>query len=64
MNKSETIKSIIVFDEPELEFRYEQRMADPRDGLSLFGPFDADLPSVPGTVILCRYRNGRRNLSV
>ena len=48
MKKSETIKSIIVFDEPELEFRYEQKMADPRDGLSLFGPFDADLPSGPG----------------
>lgn len=35
-------ESAIVFDEPKLEFRYEQRMSDPRDGLTLFGPFDAD----------------------
>ena len=42
------VDSIIAFDEPELEFRYGQRMADPRDGLALFGPYDADLPSRPG----------------
>ena len=48
MRKSEITDSIIVFDEPELEFRYGQRMADPRDGLSIFGPYDADLPSRPG----------------
>ena len=48
MKKSEITDSIIVFDEPELEFRYGQRMADPRDGLVLFGPYDADLPSRPG----------------
>ncbi len=41
-------KSIIVFNELELEFRYTQRMIDPRDGLSLFGPFDTDLPSGSG----------------
>lgn len=41
-------KSIIVLSEPELEFRYTQRMIDPRDGLALFGPFDTDLPSGPG----------------
>ena len=35
MRKSQKIQSVIVFDEPELEFRYEQKMADPRDGLSL-----------------------------
>ena len=40
-------KSVIVLDEPELEFRYTQRMVDPRDGLTLFGPYDADLPSSP-----------------
>lgn len=40
-------ESIIVFDEPELEFRYEQRVTDPRDGLALFGPFDTDFPSKP-----------------
>ncbi len=43
-------ESIIVFDEPELEFRYHQRTIDPRDGLALFGPFDADGPSRPGTL--------------
>jgi hypothetical protein len=38
---------LIVFDEPDLEFRYAQKAKDPRDGLGLFGPFDADLPSHP-----------------
>jgi hypothetical protein len=42
--------SIISFSEPELEFRYGQRVSDPRDGLGLFGPFDADLPSRPGSL--------------
>jgi hypothetical protein len=32
----------IVFDEPDLEFRYSQHLQDPRDGLSLFGPYDTD----------------------
>lgn len=48
MRKSKIIDSIIVFDEPELEFRFEQRVVDPRDGLALFGAFDTDLPSRPG----------------
>ncbi|MCY3553614.1 MAG: hypothetical protein OXH39_24430 [Candidatus Poribacteria bacterium] len=48
MRESEITDSTIVFDEPELEFRYGQRTADPRDGLALFGPYDADLPSRPG----------------
>jgi len=43
-------KSIIVLDEPELEFRYGQRVKGPHDGLALFGPFDADLPSQPGSL--------------
>ena len=34
---------VMVFEEPDLEFRYNQRVQDPRDGLSLFGPYDADL---------------------
>ncbi|MEZ4614734.1 MAG: hypothetical protein R2867_04350 [Caldilineaceae bacterium] len=42
--------SVIVFDEPDLEFRYEQRLIDPRDGLALFGPYDADSSSQPGTL--------------
>lgn len=41
---------IISFNEPELEFRYRQRVTDPHDGLALFGPFDADLPSQPGSL--------------
>ena len=41
-------ESIVVFDEPELEFRYNQRMVHPRDGLATFGPFDTDLSSQPG----------------
>lgn len=36
------IERVTVFDEPELEFRYGQRVQDPRDGLALFGPYDAD----------------------
>ena len=42
-------KKLVVFDEPDLEFRYGQKSKDPRDGLGLFGPFDADLPSYPKT---------------
>ena len=49
MTQSTITESTIVFNEPELEFRYGQRVADPRDGLALFGPFDADAPSKPGT---------------
>lgn len=41
-------KSVIVFNEPDLEFRYGQRMKDPHDGLALFGPYDADQSSRPG----------------
>jgi len=39
-----------VIPEPLLEFRYGQRVHDPRDGLSLFGPFDSDAPSHPSTI--------------
>src|SRR6266567_7154381 len=41
---------ITVLPEPGLEFRYSQRVLDPRDGLSLFGPFDTDLPGSPKNV--------------
>ena len=37
----------MVFSEPDLEFRNGQKAKDPRDGLGLFGPFDADLASCP-----------------
>lgn len=45
---------VTVLEEPELEFRFEQRMQDPRDGLSLFGPFDADEshPQSPAYIVL------------
>lgn len=43
-------KSLIVFDEPTLEFRYGQKLVDPRKGLSLFGPYDADQVSKPSTL--------------
>ena len=42
--------SAIIFNEPELEFRYGQRVKDPKDGLALFGPFDSDLSSRPGSL--------------
>jgi len=48
--RSKMTQSVIVFSEPELEFRYGQRVKDPRDGLALFGPFDADLPSQPSSL--------------
>lgn len=43
-------ESVMIFGEPELEFRYGQRAKDPHDGLALFGPYDADLPSRPGSL--------------
>ena len=39
--------SLLLFREPDLEFRYNQRIKDPRDGLTLFGPYDADHASHP-----------------
>lgn len=39
--------SVTIVDEPLLEFRYGQRLADPRDGLSIFGPCDCDEPAHP-----------------
>ena len=50
MTQSTMTESIIAFNEPELEFGYQQRMTDPRDGLTLFGPFDIDVPSRPVTL--------------
>lgn len=34
-------------EEPGLSFRYSQTITDPHDGLSLFGPYDTDMPSHP-----------------
>ena len=39
-----------ILDEPALQFRFGQEVADPRDGLSLFGPYDADAPGHPSSV--------------
>lgn len=39
--------AVSVLEEPLLEFRYRQRLPDPRDGLSIFGPCDSDEPSHP-----------------
>ena len=39
--------AVSVLEEPLLEFRYGQRLPDPRDGLSIFGPCDSDEPSHP-----------------
>lgn len=41
------LEEVKVIEEPALEFRYGQQITDPRDGLSLFGPCGADLPSHP-----------------
>ncbi len=38
-------ETLMVFEEPKLEFRYNQQVADPRHGLALFGPFDTDQPA-------------------
>ena len=38
---------VTIFDEPMLEFRYGQQVTRPHAGLSLFGPYDADLGSHP-----------------
>ncbi len=38
------MNKLIFFEEPQLLFRYNQGMPDPRDGLSLFGPLDEGKP--------------------
>lgn len=43
-------KSVVIFDEPEIEFRYKQRLKHPCDGLSLFGPVDTDHASHPASL--------------
>jgi hypothetical protein len=39
-----------VLQEPSLVFRHGQAVDDPRDGLSLFGPFDTDATSHPRNI--------------
>lgn len=47
MHSTTFSKTAIVFDEPHLEFGYEQILTDPRHGLALFGPFDQELVGRP-----------------
>ena len=39
-----------IIAEPTIEFRHGQYLTKPHDGLSLFGPFDADSGSRPGAI--------------
>jgi hypothetical protein len=39
-----------LIDEPDLEFRFNERLVDPRFGLSIFGPVDSDAPSHPKNI--------------
>lgn len=41
---------MIVFDEPILEFGFEQKAEDPHDGLSIFGPYDLGRTSKPKSI--------------
>lgn len=45
------MQEIKILPEPDLNFRYGQPMIDPRDGLSIFGPFDTDMSSHPSSII-------------
>lgn len=46
------IAMVNILEEPRLEFRYGQALADPHDGLAVFGPYDADLPAQPRNINL------------
>lgn len=50
MSEVAMLNELKILDEPVLEFRYGQQLTDPRDGLSLFGPYDADDPGHPGSL--------------
>ncbi|MBW2021107.1 MAG: hypothetical protein JRI65_14110 [Deltaproteobacteria bacterium] len=45
------MKELQILDEPVLDFRYGQSTIDPRDGLSIFGPYDTDMPSHPRNIV-------------
>jgi len=51
---------LIHLEEPQLEFRYTQRTQDPKEGLSIFGPYDADQPSHPKKHIIRINRHTER----
>lgn len=42
---------LMFFEEPPVEFRYGQKLVDPHDGLTLFGPVDADTASHPKSIV-------------
>lgn len=44
------MSSIRILPEPPLEFNLGQRLVDPHDGLALFGPYSASLPSHPKSI--------------
>ena len=44
------MSEVHVLSEPRLEFRFGQESVDPHTGLALFGPFDSDMPSHPGSI--------------
>ena len=50
MTISQPNGAVEILPEPSLEFRYGQQVTDPRDGLSLFGPYDTDAPSHPSSL--------------
>ncbi len=50
MSRVPMLREIVILDEPALEFRHGQAVAHPRDGLSLFGPYDADAPGHPAAL--------------
>ena len=41
---------LVVLPEPQLQFRFQQKLIAPHDGLSMFGPFDSDLPEHPASL--------------
>ncbi len=44
------LEEIAVLPEPTLQFRHDQAVTDPRDGLAIFGPFDTDDPGHPSSI--------------
>lgn len=46
---SRSTPSVVVLDEPLLEFGLGQRVVSPHDGLTLFGPFEQNQPTHPAS---------------
>src|SRR5688572_25381182 len=46
------LERLSVLPEPDLEFRYGQKLHAPHDGLALFGPFDADAGTHPKSIAI------------